>query len=76
MRGYRDEFRVGFQEWPAAHRIPESFNAFCKMVSLTAAKTNRILVVSVAWVRLQANKIIRSLFDMGRNDISENLLGI
>ena len=32
--------------------MPESFRAFCKMVSLTAAKTRRILDVSVAWVRL------------------------
>ena len=30
------------------HRIPESFNAFCRMVSLTAANTKRMFVVSVA----------------------------
>lgn len=36
------------------YKIPESIKAFCKMVSLTAAKTNRMLVVSVAWVRLEA----------------------
>lgn len=30
------------------HRMPESFKAFCKMVSLTAANTNRMFVVSVA----------------------------
>jgi hypothetical protein len=32
--------------------MPESFKAFCRIVSLTAAKTRRMLVVSVAWVRL------------------------
>ena len=30
------------------YKMPESFRAFCKMVSLTAAKTSRIFVVSVA----------------------------
>ena len=34
------------------HNIPESFRAFCRMVSLTAANTSRIFVVSVACVRL------------------------
>lgn len=34
------------------HRIPESLRAFRRMVSLTAAKTNRMFDVSVAWVRL------------------------
>ena len=34
------------------HRIPESFRAFCNMVSLTAANTRRIFDVSVACVRL------------------------
>jgi len=34
------------------HRIPESFSAFCSIVSFTAAKTSRIFVVSVACVRL------------------------
>jgi len=34
------------------HNIPESFRAFCRIVSFTAAKTSRMLVVSVAWVRL------------------------
>lgn len=33
--------------------IPESFKAFCKMVSLTAAKTSRMFEVSVACVRLR-----------------------
>jgi hypothetical protein len=32
--------------------MPESFSAFCSIVSLTAAKTSRILDVSVACVRL------------------------
>lgn len=34
------------------YNIPESFKAFCSIVSLTAAKTSRILEVSVACVRL------------------------
>jgi hypothetical protein len=34
------------------YRIPESFNAFCSIVSLTAAKTSRMFEVSVACVRL------------------------
>lgn len=37
---------------PSDQRIPESLNAFCRMVSFTAAKTRRIFVVSVAWVKL------------------------
>jgi len=32
--------------------MPESFRAFCKIVSLTAAKTSRMFDVSVACVRL------------------------
>jgi hypothetical protein len=32
--------------------MPESFSAFCSIVSLTAAKTSRMLDVSVACVRL------------------------
>ena len=35
------------------HKIPESFSAFCRIVSLTAAKTRRMFDVSVAWVRLE-----------------------
>lgn len=38
------------------YRIPESFKAFCRIVSLTAAKTKRIFEVSVACVRLKGNK--------------------
>jgi len=34
------------------YNIPESFRAFCSIVSLTAAKTSRMLEVSVACVRL------------------------
>lgn len=34
------------------YRMPESFNAFCNIVSLTAANTSRIFVVSVACVKL------------------------
>lgn len=36
----------------ADYRIPESFNAFCKIVSFTAAKTSLIFDVSVACVKL------------------------
>lgn len=35
------------------YRMPESRSAFVRMVSFTAAKTSRIFVVSVAWVRLR-----------------------
>jgi hypothetical protein len=35
-----------------SYRMPESFNAFCSIVSLTAAKTSRMFDVSVACVRL------------------------
>lgn len=35
-----------------AQSIPESLSAFCRIVSLTAAKTSRIFDVSVACVRL------------------------
>jgi hypothetical protein len=34
------------------HKMPESFKAFCNIVSLTAANTRRIFVVSVACVKL------------------------
>lgn len=35
------------------HKIPESFRAFCRIVSFTAANTRRMFVVSVACVRLE-----------------------
>jgi len=38
------------------HRIPESLSAFCSIVSLTAANTSRIFVVSVACVKLTKNQ--------------------
>jgi hypothetical protein len=38
--------------------MPESFKAFCNMVSLTAAKTRRIFDVSVAWVKLCSISIV------------------
>lgn len=34
------------------YRMPESFRAFCNIVSFTAANTSRIFVVSVACVKL------------------------
>lgn len=36
------------------HKIPESFSAFWRIVSFTAAKTRRIFEVSVACVRLDS----------------------
>lgn len=41
------------------YNIPESFKAFCSIVSLTAAKTSRILEVSVACVRLMRSVMIK-----------------
>jgi hypothetical protein len=42
------------REQDAGHyKMPESFSAFCNIVSFTAAKTRRIFDVSVACVRLQ-----------------------
>ena len=35
------------------YRTPASLRAFCRIVSFTAAKTRRILLVSVACVKLQ-----------------------
>ena len=49
-----------------AYRIPESFKAFCKIVSLTAAKTSRMLVVSVAWVRLKEQATISDRYCKSR----------
>lgn len=43
--------------------MPDSFSAFCNIVSLTAANTRRMLEVSVACVRLQntsANQLNRN----------------
>ena len=54
------------------HRMPESFRAFCKMVSLTAAKTSRMLVVSVAWVRLKGRISSRHSGD----PVTKNLLRV
>jgi hypothetical protein len=41
--------------------MPESFSAFCSIVSLTAAKTRRMFEVSVACVRLGWSVEIRSV---------------
>jgi hypothetical protein len=35
-----------------SYEIPESLSAFCRIVSLTAAKTSRMFLVLVAWVTL------------------------
>jgi hypothetical protein len=40
----------------AGYKMPDSARALCRMVSLTAAKTSRMLDVSVAWVRLEAGQ--------------------
>lgn len=42
--------------------MPDSISAFCSIVSLTAAKTSRILEVSVAWVRLFEEENILACF--------------
>lgn len=39
------------------HKMPESLSALLRIVSLTAANTNRMLDVSVAWVRLRADRL-------------------
>ena len=44
----------------ACYRIPESFKAFCKMVSFTAANTSLMFDVSVACVKLP---IVSQLYD-------------
>lgn len=41
------------------YNIPESFKAFCSIVSLTAAKTSRMLEVSVACVRLTRSVTVK-----------------
>lgn len=43
--------RVGAEGVVMDHKMPESLSAFCKIVSLTAAKTSRMFDVSVACVR-------------------------
>lgn len=52
------------------YNIPESFRAFCSIVSFTAAKTSRMLEVSVACVRLMRS--MTAMYDGGMCD----LLGI
>lgn len=42
------------------YKIPESLSAFESIVSLTAANTSRIFVVSVACVKLKGNYISKS----------------
>ena len=46
----RNKEKVGV--WVRYYRMPESLSALLRMVSLTAAKTNRMFDVSVACVRL------------------------
>jgi hypothetical protein len=57
------------------HRMPESLRAFWRMVSLTAAKTRRILVVSVAWVRLEFGLCVISSSRSSRNNSSSRSSG-
>ena len=47
---------TGSSGYFSGYRMPESFKAFCRIVSLTAAKTKRIFDVSVAWVRLKGKE--------------------
>jgi hypothetical protein len=62
-----------------SYRMPESFNAFCNIVSFTAAKTNRIFEVSVACVRLrtvsmESNSLWRGMLTEGINlDVLDSL---
>lgn len=44
--------RVSAEGVAKDHKMPESLSAFCRIVSLTAAKTSRMFDVSVACVRL------------------------
>lgn len=43
------------------YRTPASRRAFCRIVSLTAAKTRRILLVSVACVKLRIVRNVRAV---------------
>lgn len=49
------------------YNIPESFRAFCSIVSLTAAKTSRMLEVSVACVRLAGSATI--MYNCGEDSL-------
>lgn len=60
------------------YRIPESFNAFCSMVSFTAAKTSRMFDVSVACVKLyhvSFSVVSSCLCGTHTEDINSNALG-
>ena len=50
-----------------SHSMPESFNAFCRIVSFTAANTNRMFPVSVACVRLEDDERLDWLVTCGRD---------
>jgi len=62
--------------------MPESFSAFWRMVSLTAANTSRMFDVSVAWVRLaglaigrlgaKSNCLLRIQVQVGAVDLIES----
>lgn len=56
VRRCRKRVCTGEEAWRGGgdngcYRMPESFNAFCNIVSLTAANTSRMFEVSVACVR-------------------------
>jgi hypothetical protein len=55
--------------YSVVHRIPESFRAFCRIVSFTAANTKRIFVVSVACVRLLKRQILGQALESLSEDI-------
>ena len=63
------------------HKMPDSMRAFCRMVSFTAANTNRILEVSVACVKLQFVSVrqtqysINGLHTVGIDSDERGLLG-
>lgn len=56
----------GWRDAVFIYNIPESFKAFCNIVSLMAANTRRILEVSVACVKL--NKLFFFFFSNQKKD--------
>ena len=48
-----------------SHKMPDSIKAFCRIVSLTAAKTSLMLPVSVACVKLQYRQQVNGKIPLG-----------
>ena len=68
-----DNGRLANVQMYGDHNIPESLRAFCKIVSFTAAKTSRTLVVSVACVRLQSRLVDPSSYLLSCNRLTEGI---